>query len=320
MENGIVLNIQRNQIHDGPGIRTIVFLKGCPLRCVWCSNPESQRVKSDLFFYRSKCTLCGKCIEVCRHNASKIVNGTMVIDREICSNCDSIKKCADTCPNSARQICGEEKSVNEIVREVEKDRPYYFISGGGVTIGGGEPFSQPEFTLNLLQRCRQKGFHTAIETTGHCRWPDLEKVLSYTDWIFYDLKLMDDLEHKKYTGISNNIILANARKLSEVIDSRQTHLTIRIPIIPGYTDAPGNIVGITRYVRDNVSAATEIEILSYHSYGLGKYEALGRKYNLSITKPLPEEKMLQIRDLIETYGIRCKYQQEHHKFNTTGAI
>jgi len=244
----------------------------------------------------------------------------MMIDREICSNCDSINKCADTCPNSARQIIGEEKSVNEIVREVEKDRPYYFISGGGVTIGGGEPLSQPEFTLHLLQRCRQKGFHTAIETTGNCRWPDLEKILPYTDWIFYDLKLIDNLKHKRYTGVPNNIVLANARKLSRAIDSRQTHLTIRIPIIPGYTDSEDNIVGIIKFVKDHVKAATEVEILSYHNYGSGKYEALGRKYSLSITKSLPEDKMLQIRDLIETHGIRCKCQQEHHKFNTTGAI
>ncbi len=319
MENGTIFNIQRNQIHDGPGIRTIVFLKGCPLRCAWCSNPESQRIKPELFYYGSKCTLCGKCIEACPNNASKIIKGTMIIDRTICNNCDSIRKCVDACPNSARQIRGQETSVNDIVKQVEKDRNYYFISGGGATIGGGEPLFQPEFTVNLLQSCRKKGFHTAIETSGNCRWADLEKVLHCTDWVFYDLKLIDNLEHKKYTGMPNDIILANARKLSEAIDSRQTHLTIRIPIVPGYTDSMDNIMGITKFVKDHVKAAIEIEILSYHSYGFGKYEALGRKYDLTATKSVPEEKMLEIKDLIEIQGIRCKCEQEHHRFNTIGA-
>ncbi len=319
MENGTIFNIQRNQIHDGPGIRTIVFLKGCPLRCVWCSNPESQRIKPELFLYRSKCTLCGKCIEVCPNNASKIIDGTIIVDRAICNNCDSIRKCVDACPNSARQIRGEETSVNDIVKQVEKDRTYYFISGGGVTIGGGEPLFQPEFTMNLLQSCRKKGLHTAIETSGYCRWADLEKVLKCTDWVYYDLKLIDNLKHKEYTGVTNDIILANARKLSEAIGSTQTHLTIRIPIIPGYTDSVDNIVGITEFVKDHVKAATEVEILNYHSYGFGKYEALGRKYGLTAIKTMPEEKMLEIRDLIEAQGMRCKCEQEHHKFNTAGA-
>lgn len=310
MGKGIIFNIQRNQIHDGPGIRTIVFLKGCPLKCVWCSNPESQRIKPELFFFKSKCTLCGKCIEACPGNAGKIINDTMIINRAICNNCDSIRKCVDACPNDVRQIRGVESSVNDIVRQVEKDRSYYFISGGGVTIGGGEPLFQPELCMNLLQSCRKKGFHTAIETAGYCRWADLEKALQYTDWIFYDLKLIDNLAHKKYTGVSNDIILANARKLSEAIDSRQTHLTIRIAIIPGYTDSMDNIEGIARFVKYHVKAATEIELLNYHNYGLGKYEALGRNYGLTDTQSVSEEIMSEIRALIEIQGIRCKYERE----------
>lgn len=320
MEKGSIFNIQRNQIHDGPGIRTIVFLKGCPLRCVWCCNPESQSVKPELFFFKSRCKLCGKCIEACPHNASQIINGSMIIDRTLCSRCDTVIKCVDVCPNSARQIRGEEMSTEDILRQVEKDRNYFFISGGGVTIGGGEPLFQPEFVLELLKYCRKRGLHTAVETCGYCRWADLEKMLQYTDWFFYDLKLINNQEHKKYTGVSNSLILANAGNLSDTGESRQIHLTVRIPIVPGYTDSTDNILGITDFVKGHMKAAMEIEILNYHSYGYGKYEASGRKYGLAATKSATEEKMLKIKDLIESRGIACKYEQEHNKFNTLSAI
>ena len=320
MEKGIIFNIQRNQIHDGPGIRTIVFLKGCPLSCVWCCNPESQSVKPELFFYKSKCVLCGKCIESCPHNAGRIIGGSIIIDRTLCSTCDTIKKCVDACPNSARQIRGDEMSREDILKQVEKDRNYYFISGGGVTIGGGEPLFQPEFVLNLLKCCRKRGLNTAVETCGYCRWEDLEKVLEYTDWIFYDLKLINNQKHKEYTGVSNDIILENASKLSDAMGSSQCRLVVRIPIIPGYTDSKDNIVGIAGFVKKYMKAAKEIEILNYHSYGYGKYEALGRKYDLCAGKALSEEKILEIKDLIEARGIACKCELENNKFNTTGAI
>ncbi len=203
MEEGNIFNIQRYQIHDGPGIRTIVFLKGCPLRCLWCCNPEGQRGNPELYFLSSKCKLCGKCVEVCPKNANMIIDGNMIIDRELC---DNIGKCVDACPHSARQIKGEAASVDDIVGQVEKDRSFYFMSGGGVTIGGGEPLFQAAFTKSILERCKGLGLHTVVETSGYGRWVDLREILQYTDWIFYDIKLINNLEHQKYTGASNDLI------------------------------------------------------------------------------------------------------------------
>ena len=255
--------------------------------------------------------MCGKCIEICPNNANMIIDGNMIIDRELC---DNIGKCVDACPHSARKTSGQEVSVDDVIRQVEKDRSFYFISGGGITISGGEPLFQPEFTRNILKRCKSIGFHTAVETTGYGHWLHLKEILKYTDWIFYDFKLINNLEHKKYTGVSNNLILANAKKLSEIIEDRQTHLTIRIPIIPGYTDSRTNIVGITKFVKDHLKAANEIEVLKYHSFALGKYQALGRKYDLMDIPAPSEESMLEIRELIEKLGVKCKYEGLHRKF------
>ncbi len=306
MGKGIIFNLQRNQIHDGPGIRTIVFLKGCPLRCVWCCNPESQSVKPELFFYKSKCVSCGKCIEACPHNAGRIIDGSIIIDKTLCSRCDTIEKCVDACPNLARQIRGEEMSTEDILRQVEKDRNFYFISGGGITIGGGEPLFQPEFVLDLLKCCRKRGLHTVVETCGYCRWENLENILEYTDCFLYDLKLINNQDHKKYTGVPNGIIFENARKLSKSISGRRIQLTIRIPIIPGYTDSADNVAGIAGFVKEHIKAAKEIEILRYHSYGYGKYQALGRKYDLRAARALSQEKMLEIKGLVEAQGVTCR--------------
>lgn len=305
MEKGIVFNIQRYQIHDGPGIRTIAFLKGCPLRCLWCSNPEGQEGNPELYYLSSKCKLCGKCVEICPKNANMIIDGNMIIDRELC---DNIGKCVDACPYSARQIKGEAISVEDVARQLEKDRSFYFMSGGGITIGGGEPLFQPEFTRNILKRCKSLGLHTAVETSGYGHWVELREILQYTDWIFYDIKLIDSLEHEKYTGVPNDLILANAKKVSEAIDNKQTHLTIRIPIVPGYTDSRTNIIGIVEFVRDYLKTVDEIEVLKYHSFALGKYEALGRKYGLADIPPPSEDEMLEIKGLIEKLGIKCKYE------------
>ena len=302
--DGIIFNIQRYQIHDGAGIRTIVFLKGCPLRCLWCSNPESENIKPDLYYYQSKCKLCGKCLSACFKHANEIVDGNITINRDVC---DGDGRCVDVCPHSARKIIGQRLSVEQIVKQLERDRPFYFRSGGGITIGGGELLCQPEFALEILKGCKNIGLHTAIETTGCGRWINIEKMLQHVDWIFYDLKLMNELEHKKYTGVSNDLILANAKKLSEALTDSQIHLVIRIPIVPGYTDSRDNIKGIATFVKEYMKSAKEVELLKYHNFGLGKYETLGKNYALADVTSPTEERMAEIKSWVEELGLKCKY-------------
>ncbi len=306
-EKGIIFNIQRYQIHDGPGIRTIVFLKGCPLGCLWCSNPEGKSRGLELYYLRSRCKACGKCVEICPRNANAVAEDGVTIDRKICQKCGA---CVDHCLYSAREIKGQTKTVDEVVKEVEKDRSFYFTSGGGLTIGGGEPLAQASFARNILQKCKGKGIHTAVETSGCGRWEDLESILPYTDWIFYDLKVMDALEHKKYTGVSNDVILENARKLSEEVQNRGIHLTVRIPIVPGVNDSKQNITQTAGFVKNHMPSAAEIEILKYHSLALGKYQALGEEYPLADAIQPSEEEMREIQESIAKSGLNCRYEGE----------
>lgn len=303
-ERGLVFNIQRYQIHDGPGIRTIVFLKGCPLRCLWCSNPEGQNREAELFFFKSRCKLCGKCIEVCPVHANTIIDNSMRINRKVCEACG---RCVDICLYSGREIKGTLVSLDDVVEVIERDRSFYSESGGGVTISGGEVLFQPGFSKSILKRCKNLGLHTAIETSGYGFWEDLKDMVQYVNWIFYDIKLINALKHKKYTGRYNHIILENAQKLSELLKNKQTHFVIRIPIIPGYTDSRTNITEIAKFVKNNLKSADEIEILKYHGYAMDKYDALGRKFVLGDALSLSEERMLEIKEVIESLGLKCRY-------------
>ena len=302
---GIVFNIQRYQIHDGPGIRTIVFLKGCQLGCFWCSNPEGKNKDFNLYYLRSRCKLCGSCVEICPQNANAMTEDRIIINREICQKCG---KCVDNCLYSAREIKGQIMTVDQIVKEVEKDRSFYFTSGGGVTIGGGEPLFQAEFTKNILRKCKNRGIHTAIETSGCGPWKDLEEILPYTDWIFYDIKIFDTRKHKKYTGVSNELILDNAMKLSAAIRKREIHLIVRIPVVPGVNNSKKNIIQTAEFVKKHMPLAAEIEILKYHSLALGKYEALGEEYLLANAVQPSEEEMLEIKESIAKLGLNCTYE------------
>ncbi len=304
-ETGIVFNIQRYQIHDGPGIRTIVFLKGCPLGCLWCSNPEGKKKGFELYYLRSRCKGCGSCVEICPQKANALIDGRIVINREACQECG---KCVDNCLYSAREIKGRTMTVDQVVKEVEKDRSFYFTSGGGLTIGGGEPLFQAEFTRNILRRCKSKGIHTAMETSGCGAWKDFEGILPFADWIFYDIKIFDAREHKKYTGVSNELILENARKLSEAIQFKETRLIVRIPVVPGVNDSKENITRTAEFVKKDMPSAAAIELLKYHSLALGKYESLGEDYLLSNAVQPSEERMLEIRGLITNLGLDCLYE------------
>jgi pyruvate formate lyase activating enzyme len=304
-ETGMVFNIQRYQIHDGPGIRTIVFLKGCPLGCLWCSNPEGKDVGLELYYLRSRCKLCGRCVEICPQNANAMTEDGILIKKEVCQKCG---KCVEDCLYSAREIKGQRMTVDGVVKEVEKDRSFYFTSGGGLTIGGGEPLFQAQFTKNILHKCKSKGIHTAVETSGCGAWKDLEEILPYTDWIFYDLKVFDSQVHKKYTGVSNELILGNARKLSKAIQNWGIHLTVRIPVVPGVNNSKKNITQTSEFVKDHMPSTAEIEILKYHSLALGKYAALGEEYLLANAIQPSEEEMLEIKEWIAQLGLNCRYE------------
>jgi pyruvate formate lyase activating enzyme len=306
-ESGIVFNIQRYQIHDGPGIRTLVLLKGCPLRCQWCSNPEGQQHDPQLYYVRARCRLCGACVALCPQKASAIVDGELIINRKICASCG---ECVEQCLYSAREFRGKTMTTDEVVKEVEKDRSFYFISGGGITIGGGEPLAQAAFTKNILKQCKSIGIHTAIETSGCGQWSDLQEMIPLLDWIFYDLKTVDNARHIEGTRLSNERILDNATLLSKAIENQNTHLTVRVPVIPGFNNSQASIVALAEFVREHMKATNEIELLKYHSLALGKYDQLGMEYPLVDTVPSFEDEMVALKESIERCGVSCSYDGE----------
>ncbi len=203
-KRGIIFNIQHYSIHDGPGIRTTVFMKGCPLRCIWCQNPESQASPPEIFFNVETCTGCGKCVQACPNGAIEIIDGHSKTNRKLCSGSG---KCAEVCPNEARSLMGRYVSAAEVFKEVDGDSIFYQRSGGGVTLSGGDPVAQPEFAISILKLCKNAGIHTAIETSGCAKWGTLKQILEYVDLVLYDFKQMDPIEHKKHTGVSNSLIL-----------------------------------------------------------------------------------------------------------------
>ena len=251
-----IFDIQRNSYVDGPGIRTTVFFKGCNLHCAWCHNPESQSPTPQMLFYRSKCTGCGKCREKCPNALEKC---------ELCGNCTIY------CPHDAREICGEEYTVDGVLNEILKDKAFYENSGGGVTFSGGECMLQIDFLTGILKACKENGIHTAVDTAGHVPYERFEQILPYTDLFLYDVKCFDSEKHKQYTGVGNEVILENLKKLL----ATGTPLWIRIPIVPTVNDTKEEIQSIKRYIRA-CGAPEKIELLPYHAMGEHKYDAIGR--------------------------------------------
>ncbi|MHA1380211.1 MAG: glycyl-radical enzyme activating protein [Candidatus Helarchaeota archaeon] len=297
MEKGIIFNIQRYCIHDGPGIRTLVFFKGCPLRCIWCSNPESQNSFPEILFTKVKCIGCGKCAEVCPENAI-IKSADKRIDRDKCTMC---MKCVETCYAEALEIAGKEMTVEEAIKEVEKDRPFYEKSGGGVTVSGGEGFMQPKFLKSIFQECKNRGIDTAIETCGYANWAVLEEILEYIDLILVDIKHMDDARHEKLTGKSNKLILDNIRKMAEL----RKKIIIRFPLIPSYNDSEDNIRKTGEFVKE-LEGVNEINIIPFHRLGESKYEHLDREWLVGDIKPPSQEKLEEVKKILESYGLKVK--------------
>ena len=296
---GIVFNIQRFSIHDGPGVRTTIFFKGCPLRCLWCDNPEGQKAAPEMVFWKERCILCETCVGICPHNAIKTARRkSKIIVKSRCTVCG---RCLDTCYSRALEQTGRYVSIDEVLEEVNRDRIFFEASGGGITASGGEPTAQPEFVVELLRRCKERQIHTAIETCGYAEWSILEKVLKYTDLVLYDIKEMDPVKHKEFVGVHNDLILENARKIS----SDLIPMVVRIPIIPGYNDSERNIEATGRFISE-LRRVSEVNLLPYHRFGEAKYKRLGLKYELKELKPPREENIKSIREAMESYGLEVK--------------
>lgn len=291
MMKGTVFNIQKMSVHDGPGIRTTVFFKGCPLNCLWCSNPESQCVEKEIACFQARCVKCGYCAQVCPKDLIEKKPPFEITDR---SQCDLCEICVKECCTNAKKIIGEEYTAEELVREILKDKSFYDSSGGGVTFSGGEPLMQQPFLLEVLKQCREKGIHTAIETTGFADADKLLEAAAHLDLVFFDVKQMDDEIHKKVTGVSNELILVNLVALAKAHDN----IIVRIPVIPGINDSEENI-SRTAALTAELGIGT-LELLPYHNLGEVKYGQLGREYALSEIKTPDENRMKEIADIAKT--------------------
>lgn len=296
---GIIFNTQKFSIHDGSGIRTLIFMKGCPLRCVWCSNPESQSMKPEITDVKTNCIGCGDCVSVCPNHA--IDPKTFDIDRSRCEVCG---RCAESCYAQAKKLTGRVVTVEEMVDIAVKDQVIYRNSGGGVTVGGGEPLTQPDFVCELLKELHARNIHTAIETCGFGQWPEVEKVFRQTDQILFDLKSMDEETHRKYTGVSNEIILHNAERAAAAGYS----ILFRVPVIPGINDGD-NIRKTGAFVSrlQEKNSRIQLELLPYHNFGKDKYKWLSRNYELESLERMDKTDLAPYYGELEKLGCQLVY-------------
>lgn len=293
---GCVFDIQRFSVQDGPGIRTSVFFKGCPLSCLWCSNPESQKKMPEVLYRENLCVQCYRCVNACPNEAIKVRDdGFVDTNRNRCKGCGT---CQSACLNEARRISGKAMTIDDVMEIVLKDLDYYQNSGGGVTASGGEAGSQPEFLLELFKRCQKHGLHTTLDTCGFISSEVLNKILTYVDLVLYDIKAVEPELHYKLTGVGNEIILENARLLA----AKNIPMIIRVPLIPECTASAENTQAIAQFVAQ--LGDIEINLLPYHKFGQGKYESLGLTYPLGGLSPLQSEQVESIARKMRSYGVR----------------
>ena len=300
MAEGIITQIQRFSVHDGPGIRTTVFLKGCNLRCFWCHNPETQHPQPELQLFLDQCIGCGACFEVCPNDAHVLEDGHREFHRELCVGCG---RCAEECYAEALVIVGERMTAEEVVEEVLRDRSFYETSGGGVTLSGGEPLVQYDFSYEILERCQQEDVHTAIETAANFPWERIVSILPVTDLVMMDIKLMDSNLHRECTGVGNERILANANRLGRV----GKPLIVRTPIIPGVNDTEEQVAAVAAFVSE-LPNLLYYELLPFHPMGRDKYESLDMPFRAEGLEIPPSEQMDRLTQVAESYGIEAQHR------------
>jgi len=297
----LIFNVQKYNTFDGPGVRTMVFFKSCPLRCKWCSNPEGLDSKYQVMYRQNVCNDCGACVPVCPANIHVMTGGRHQVIRSI--DCIGCRACERACPQSALAIFGEAKTVSELLEIIEQDRPFYDVSGGGVTLGGGDAIIQPEVAANLLFACKEQGINTAVETSGYGRLSSLLQIAECTDLFLYDLKLMDSKRHFFYTGVHNESILENVAQLIR----RKYNVLIRVPLLKGVNDDAENIEQMAQFLKPFTEYRNfkGVEILPYHKLSIGKYSALGLEYTLEGDYTVPESRLAEVQDIINQQGIAC---------------
>lgn len=293
----MVLSINRMTVHNGPGIRTVIMFKGCHLRCIWCSTPESQGENPEIALYPHKCNACEQCLSICQYQAIEIKDKEIVIDRKLCTNCG---KCAEVCFYEAIQVLGKSMSVAQILAEVQKDMLFFKHSKGGVTLSGGEPLLYPDFNEQLLKAFKENDINVGIDTSGYVPWPDIEKVLPYVDFFLWDLKYLDPEKHRAFTGVSNDLILKNIRLVSE----RKVPIYIRIPLIPGYTLTEENLRATCEFVQ-NLTSVVAVDLLPLHHLGMARYMSLNRPYAIADIPLIDKDVLVEVKSLVESYGLKC---------------
>jgi pyruvate formate lyase activating enzyme len=297
LNTALIFNIQKFCVHDGPGIRTTIFFKGCPLHCLWCHNPESQAFPRQILWTQEKCSGCGCCEKACPRGAVCASEVGVSTDDERCELCE---QCTDACIHNAREIAGNEYTVNQLLTEIEKDRPFYDQSHGGVTLSGGEVMSQIDFVAALTQACKNRGISVAIDTCGYAPFSSFEKIIENVDLFLYDVKIMDAALHLRYTGKDNAIILDNLKKLAQ----NKARINLRIPLIEGINADDRNISDIIEFVKD--IRLELVSLLPYHDIGKGKYEKLGVRYEGERMVQPSDERLAEIKTMFEEANFKVK--------------
>ncbi len=302
--SGLVTNIQKYSLHDGPGIRTTVFLKGCPLHCAWCHNPENISRKSEIIIYEARCIRCGQCFEVCPQRKDKTpapADSANITPARPPVDCTLCGACAEACPTGARSLLGHLMEVDQLLAEILADRVFYEESQGGVTFSGGEPLLQFEFLKAVLQACREQGLHTAVDTCGFAPWEHLHELVPLTNLFLYDLKFFDDAQHREYTGVSNRLIFDNLRALAQMHPA----IWLRIPIIPGVNNSAGELQAMARLAA-KLPGLQQVNVLPYHKTGVQKFRRLGQPYTLPDTAPPSSGQMETSAQIFRAQGLTVK--------------